>query len=91
MAQHASVIFRPSDKAVEPPTGIDRIYLVIYGTGFRGPSTVTATLPSHDFPVIYAGPQETAGLGAKGARPREHRAAAIFTRRTGQRNNLIDC
>lgn len=91
MAQHDSVIFSPSDKAVEPPTNIDRIYLVIYGTGFRGPSTVTATLPSHDFPVIYAGPQETAGLGAKGARPREHRAAAIFTRRTGQRNNLIDC
>ena len=66
LAQHATVIFSLSDKAVESPTGAIRIYFVIYGTGFRGPSTVTATLPGHDVPVIYAGPQGAAGLGAKG-------------------------
>jgi len=41
--QHASVIFTPSDKAVEPPTGTDRIYLVICGNTLQSALTTSST------------------------------------------------
>lgn len=40
----------------------DRVYLVIYGSGIREASTVTATIRGQNIPVTYAGPQGLAGL-----------------------------
>ena len=62
--------------------GADQLYLVIYGTGIRGASTVTATMLGHDVPVLnvaaFAGRQGKSDDFVDGRRAERKRRPGEF-------------
>ena len=90
--QSSSALCRMEQSNESPAGGIafgdgaEQLYLLIYGTGIRGASTVTATMLGHDVPVLnvaaFAGRPGKSDDFVDGRRAERKRRPSIFFGKT---------